>query len=253
MKRIGITLMVIGICVGIAGAVLVRDELPGWTRGGSRMKLAQPLAPVHACPTLPSQPTRVLFLGDSNMSGVRLGSPLEAFPHVFSQNAAIEIIVDNRARGGAPAQDALSQAQQAGDSTVAVLMFGTNDADPRGWLSPKEPRTLDSFKADLEQAIAYLQEKDIEVLLLAALPSGSRAIERRIEPYRNAMRSVALRTGVAFRDPAAAFQPPAEGGAYLQRDALHLNARGQRALAKWLLECFDNSASDMSIDVEQAA
>ena len=208
-------------------------EVPRWRLAGSAMVPHAGLPPLIARPLGPGPGGRIFCLGDSNTAGNRgpageggrRGYPAWLREHL----RGIPVLVF--ARGGARASDIPlpDPLPRAGD--FVILMAGTNDAAPRGWLRGRSPTPPDRFEQNLQAMAARLGENGAAVLVLAPLPGGSTAIEARLAPYRLATRRAAGSAGAAFADPQAAF---AGMDAALLHDALHLRPAAQEALARWL-------------------
>ncbi|PEQ10473.1 hypothetical protein B2G71_22205 [Novosphingobium sp. PC22D] len=172
-------------------------------------------------------------MGDSNVSGSKVGGPAVAFPAALEARLGHGISVDSLGRGGETAGERQSRPLRLGGAQLCILMYGTNDAAARGWLSSHDRVPIADFRDALTQIVAQCQEQSAQVLLLAAPPAGTAAIEARVAPYRVAMREVAIATGSRFRDPVEAFQT-AKDRPMLTHDALHLTREAHRLLADWL-------------------
>lgn len=222
------------LAAGCAGLLAASGEVPRWRSGGSAMVLHDPLAAHGPCGLAGSGPARVLFMGDSNMAGERVGGAARAFPQLAANLLGADLAILNRARGGAVLYGAAPQGDDAEGIDLVVIMFGSNDAAPRGILTRKLRWNPDRFGEDMAELVQSWRQRGAQVLVLAALPAGSHAMDRRIAPFRRAARAGAEAGGGCFRDPVAAFAAAGPGGTYLQYDGLHLSPLGQQALARWL-------------------
>lgn len=227
----GLLVVVLALTGGLAAWM---GEVPCWTSGGTRMVLPTVLAAdPNAEIVLPSRGT-ILFVGDSNTAGSRVGGIRYAYPAVFRDALSVGQEVKVHAFGGATTADVLARPLPEGPVDLAFVMLGTNDAAPRGWMSSKHPISLSTYRANLSELISRLSEKRARIVIRAPPPLGSCAMERRLDPYRAAARDVARETSSQFRDTAAAFVPK-PAASFLQRDALHLTPEAQRELGLWLL------------------
>lgn len=222
------------VTLGVAAVCLVwgisSGEVPNWQMGGALPVGAKPLAANGGRISL-SPGDLVVFEGDSNTAGGRVGGEDQAFPEQFRLVSGQSLRIENRAQGGTNV--VIWTPRPAQGARLVILMFGSNDAAPRGVFSDRMAVPPSTFRSRLRSAITRFREEGAQVLVLAAPPAGAKAMDERIAPYRLAARQVAESSGVMFRDPAEAFatsqsQPP------LQYDALHLTKAGHRALAEWL-------------------
>ena len=215
------------------GVAAWTGEVPCWTSGGTRMVLPTVLATAPDTRiVLPSSGT-ILFVGDSNTAGSRVGGIANAYPAVFRDGLSTGQQVKVHAFGGATTADLLARPLPDGPVDLAFVMLGTNDAAPRGWMSSKHPLSLRTYRANLLALIGRLGQKHARIVVLAPPPLGSSAMARRLDPYRVAARDVARETASQFRDTAAAFVSE-PGADFLQRDAVHLTQEAQHELGLWL-------------------
>lgn len=229
---------IVGVVAGAVALAVVATiwagEVPGWTFRGSRMMQTNVLRSSSSDPiVLPSRGT-ILFVGDSNTAGSRVGGIHYAYPAVFRDALSADQEVKVHAFGGATTADLLARPLPEGPVDLAFVMLGTNDSAPRGWMSSKRRLSLSNYRSNLSELISRLSKKSARVVILAPPPLGSNAMARRLDPYRKAAWEVARETSSQFRDTAAAFEPkPATE--FLQRDAVHLTQEAQRELGLWLL------------------
>lgn len=238
---IGLTAAVLALAGGVAAWT---GEVPCWTSGGTRMVLPTVLS--AAPKTEIALPSRgiILFVGDSNTAGSRVGGSRYAYPSVFRDALSAGLEVKVQAFGGATTADLLARPLPEGPVDLAFVMLGTNDAAPRGWMSSKHPLSLSTYRANLTELISRLSQKHARIVVLAPPPLGSSAMARRLDPYRVAAREVARETASQFRDTAAAFEPKPAAD-FLQRDAVHLTQEAQRELGLWLLaQTMRNSSAE---------
>ena len=208
-------------------------EVPRWSHDGAQMIVPPPISPQEPFATAVPEGARVLFVGDSNTAGSRAGGPDQAYPAIFAEAVGGKVAIVVHAFGGATAPEHAARAMPQGAFALAFVMLGTNDAAPRGILAAREPVPIARYRADLARIAARLQTGGGRVVILAPPPVGTRAMARRIAPYRLAAAEVAQRTGSAFLDPAEAFAGSREH-ALLRHDALHLAPEAQRILGLWL-------------------
>lgn len=226
----GLTAAVLALA---GGAAAWTGEVPRWSFGGTRMVLPDLLAAEPASPIpLPHQGV-VLFVGDSNTAGSRIGGSAFAYPAAFAKALPSDLPVRIHAFGGATVADLLQRPLPQESVTLALVMLGTNDAATRGWLSEKQRVPVETYRSKLAHLSQRLHAAGARVVILAPPPVGSAAMARRLAPYRLAAREVALATSSDFRDPVAAFLPNPQDP-YLQYDALHLTPEAQRVLGLWL-------------------
>lgn len=219
-----------GILFGCGLALWCSGEIPYVRRGGSAIVPHPPLPQILAGTFKLSPGDRIVFEGDSNTAGTRLESGAQAYPERFGSYAGGRYIIENRAKGGATLDGWKATAATA--ASLAILMFGSNDAAARGWLSHQAATPIAVFERKMRKLIALRNAANVAVLVLAAPPAGSEAMDRRIAPFRSAARRAAMHEGALFLDPMEALQE--ESAAMLQFDALHLNAEAQDMLGRWL-------------------
>lgn len=226
----------------IAGALLLpaaiasialRNEIPGWRLGGANAVLHPPLASAGTFPIRIDSHGTIVLLGDSNVSGSRVGGRDVAFPALLDVPRTAGIDVVNLGRGGGTVPDRVMATSASVPPQLVIIMFGTNDAAPRWILGRQKVVAPDLYAARLTATVRSHAEQGAKVLVLASPPAGSVAMDRRIAPYRLAARNVALQAGAHFADPAEAFAAT-RMTADLQYDGLHLSVAGQERLARWL-------------------
>lgn len=215
------------------GVAVWTGEVPRWTAGGTRMVLPDLLAAEPATPIPLPQQGVILFVGDSNTAGSKIGGSAFAYPATFAKALPSDRPVMVHAFGGATAADLLQRPFPEKGVALAFVMLGTNDAATRGWLSDKQRVPVDTYSDNLAALVRHLRKAGARVVILAPPPVGSAAMARRLAPYRIAALEVAKATSSDFRDPAAAYLPNPQDP-YLQYDALHLTPEAQRALGLWL-------------------
>lgn len=221
------------VLVLAGGAAVATGDLPRWTFGGTRMVLPSVLEPIPASPILLPATGTILFVGDSNTAGSRVGGVRFAYPAAFLEAMTANKAVKVHAFGGATVRDVLIRPLPEGEVSLAFVMLGTNDAAPRAWLSKKRRVPLATYRANLIELVTKLRAMGARIVILAPPPLGSCAMQHRLDPYRLAAKDVAQATSSIFRDPAAAFiaNPAAD---FLQRDAVHLTPEAQNQLGLWL-------------------
>lgn len=233
MRKLAI-LIALALLGGGAGLAAM-GELPAWGAGGTRAAQRTPLAALRGgLAALPPGAT-ILCRGDSNTRGSGgwrpWGRTAPVRPWCDWLAEAMDARAINRGVGGDTVAMGLARGGATAQANLVVLLYGTNDAAARGWLGVRRPVPVDAFRADLAAMIR--RHGASRVLVLATPPAASPAMDRRIAPYRRAARAVALAEGAAFLDPAEAL---GGGQVVFDRDGLHLNAGGHRALGLWLAE-----------------
>lgn len=218
--------------------------IPRWTQAGARVVMHEPLAPLGSFPVELSADARITLHGDSNMAGNRLQDSGRTFARVMVASHSPPAEVTSLARGGSTAVQGFQRAVESRCGDLAIVMFGTNDAAPRGLLSRRAPESHAAFASALDSLVTHCLADGAQVLVLAAPPAGTSAMERRIAPYRAQARSVAAANGVNFLDPASAFSGENARGDLLQHDALHLSEEAHALIASWLASYVTLSASD---------
>lgn len=233
MRKLAVSIVLATLAA--AAGLATRDEWPAWATGGARALVAAPLPEVEGMALSPSRKAIILCQGDSNVRGSGGSRPWgrsePVRPWCDWLASALGTRAINRGVGGDTVAMGLARNATDGRADLVFLLYGANDAAARGLIGARRPIPLDAFKADL--AVMVRQHGASRVLVLAALPAGSRAADRRIAPYRRAAREVALAEGAAFIDPAEAL---GSGTAVLDWDGLHLNREGHRRLGLWLAE-----------------
>lgn len=224
------------LAFGLAGALVALGEVPQWVPGGSRMQVHRALASYGPLPLPLRHDGVVVVVGDSNATAGRIGIA-DPWPTWLARRLGPGVRVLNLSRGGYTAPRWLEREALPPAMDICILAFGTNDGAARGWLFGKRAIGREAFAGALGQLIRTCRARGASVLVLAAPPAGSRAIERRVAPYREAARAVAHAAGAAFVDPMEAFglgagrpgAPPLLG-----YDALHLTAPAHGILGRWL-------------------
>jgi lysophospholipase L1-like esterase len=206
-------------------------EVPRWSGDGARAIGHDPLPPLAEQRLALSRGGGVLCQGDSNVRG----KPRVAVPFCTEFGLATGLKAELRGHGGDTTAEGAERWRDQGTTPadLVILLYGTNDAAPRSWLGGHMPVPPDRYRDALAALAISHREHGALVLVLAPLPAGSPAMERRLQPYRAAARAAAAHSGSLFLDPAPAFAAPAAQPA-LRRDGLHLNQRGHRALGQWL-------------------
>ena len=231
-RKAGLALAILGVVTGTGFALV--PEMPRWRGSGSQVVTGEPLPPLpEAFPTI-AVAGRIICIGDSNTRGSRLDQGQSAFPALMAQELAGTTVRNHGIGGETVALARLRPEVRTGPGDLVILMFGTNDARVRGWLSRTPYADPASYGHDLATLAASYHGTGADVLVLGPLPAGATAMERRIRPYRTAAREAARTAGVLFLDPVEAFandaaEPP------LGFDGIHLNQQGQVALARWLV------------------
>lgn len=233
MKPIGRVAIIVMSSLALV-AVLQRDELPQWRIGGSRIVLHEPLPHLGDMPVPLTGGAVVEFRGDSNLR-VRGNHRAFGFPERVQQAADDRIDVRTVSLGGGGISDALHLPLAGPKPALVVLMFGSNDAASRRALADRQPVPLAQYRAGMEAEIHRHQARRARVLVLAPLPAGAQAMDRRIQPYRVAARDAASNAGADFLDPMEAFSACGDC-VLLGYDALHLVPEAHVRLADWIVQ-----------------
>ncbi|MET3724090.1 SGNH/GDSL hydrolase family protein [Sphingomonas trueperi] len=227
-KRVGLG---IALALVVVTAGLGWRFVPAFRWGGAAMVGAgQPLAALGGTLAVPRGGT-IVCEGDSLTYGAqRRGGSVPAingagakrvatpFPETLARALGEQVRVVNH---GYPADTtAMGVRRWASEprADLVVLMYGTNDANPRGW---RHAVPIDAYRATLAGLVRRHVTAGAQVLVLAPPPAGTAYAAKAIAPYREAARAAAAAEGVAFADPAAFLQGLAVP---LQADGLHLRA-----------------------------
>lgn len=217
----------------VIASIALRNEIPGWRPGGANAVLHPPLASSGTFPIRLDRHGTIVALGDSNVSGSRVGGRDMAFPNLLEVPRKAGIAIVNLGRGGGTVLQSVMTTSASAPPQLVIIMFGTNDAAPRWILGRQKAVAPASYSERLAATVQSYAGQGAKVLVLAPPPAGSMAMDRRIAPYRELARSVAVQTGAHFADPAEAFAAT-RMTADLQYDGLHLSIAGQHRLARWL-------------------
>lgn len=213
----------------VLSAVILWPERIRWNAGGSAAVLHQRLDDHGIVPIRIASDAVIVIEGDSLVAGKRgkAGDPIPTrMQHLLGGPRII-----NRGRGGQTAAEGEQFWRDAPCADLAVLLYGANDAQVRGWWHKGEATPVPQYMLAMADIIARHRRCNASVIIIAPLAPGSDAMEKRIAPYREAARRVAQAEGVAFVDPVVAWKDTA---APLQRDGLHLSDEGRSALARYL-------------------
>lgn len=221
------------LLIAMGGLLIFQSEIPRWTVGGARTGISTPLAPVGNFPITIQNGSTIRWIGDSNMAGSRLQNA-PSFVDLLSAQWGEAIEMEMRATGGATTRSFAKLGEAAPQHSLSIIMLGSNDAAPRAWLAKRRPIPLTEYRENLTALIVRSQHNHGAVLVLAAPPAGSEAMEARIAPYRDVAREVALDTESHFLDTAEPLSNANAHGALLHYDALHLNDKAHIALAEWV-------------------
>lgn len=217
---------------GLLGTAWFSGEIPHWRPDGTAMARVEPLAPVGGTEPIVLRPgANIIAMGDSLTSGSHGGGKRAAYPALLAERLGAGIAVINRGVGGQTAPEGVRQWSEATTGDLVIVMYGTNDAAIRGMVKGARPVPVPRFEHVLATLVRRHRAAGSQVLLLAPPPAGSAAMNRRLAPYRQAVRKVAMATDVRFLDPASAF---AGLSAPLRYDALHFRSVAERKLADWL-------------------
>lgn len=237
-KRVGLG---IGLALVVVSAGLGWRFVPAFRWGGAAaVASTPPLDPLGGRLTVRRGGT-ILCEGDSLTYGAqRWGGTLPPihgagskrvatpFPETLTRVLRGQVTVRNL---GYPADTAAMGAQRwAAEprADLVMLMYGSNDANPRGW---RTAVPIAAYHATLAALVRHHREQGAQVLVLAPPPAGTRYAEAAIAPYRIAARAVAAEEGVAFADPAAILK---DMPVPLQADGLHLRAEATARIGEGL-------------------
>lgn len=227
--------LVLAFCGVVAGAgIALAPEVPRWSGSGSLVVTGAPLPSLPVAFSPIKVTGRIICIGDSNTRGSRMDRGESAFPALMARELVRTVVLNHGIGGETVSLARLRPEVRTGPGDLVILMFGTNDARVRGWLSRTPYAEPQAYRRDLKTLAASYRGTGAQVLVLGPLPTGATAMERRIRPYRTAAREAAEAAGVLFLDPVAAFAGDAIE-APLGRDGIHLNQQGQIALARWLV------------------
>lgn len=221
----------IALVAALVMAALGWRFVPAFRWGGAAMVgMGQPLAPLGGTLAVPRGGT-ILCEGDSLTYGSqRWGGSVPAingagskrvatpFPETLARALGGQVRVVNHGYPADTTAMGVRRWASAPRADLVVLMYGTNDANPRGW---RHAVPIDTYRATLVGLVRRHVAAGAQVLVLAPPPAGTAYASQAIAPYREAARAVAAAEGVAFADPAAFVQGLAVP---LQADGLHLRA-----------------------------
>lgn len=221
---------------GVAIALLVMAGsgwrfVPALRWGGAAMvRTTSPLAPVGGRLSVPRGGV-ILCEGDSitygsqRWGGVlppihgaqswRIATP---FPETLARALGEQVRVRNLGYPADTAARGMKRWESAPRADLAILMYGGNDANPRGW---RTTVPIGQYRETLAALIRRHISRGAQVLVLGPPPAGTLYAEAAIAPYRAAAREVAEAEGVAFADTAAFLVDMAVP---LQADGMHLRA-----------------------------
>ena len=218
------------------------------------LSLPAPLA-AHAA----DGPVRIVCLGDSVTKAVRPGVlPEETFCAVLEKHLvgkARNATVFNSGIGGNTTGDGLKRF--AADvlehqPNYVVLMFGLNDS----WIDAGKTSsrlTVEQYRANLEEMIGKLSNRDIKVVLMTPNPAIPPKYEPErnatLKPYVEAVRELAAKHDLPLVDVYRHFAELAlevdDINAYFT-DAMHPNPAGQKQIADLLFARFSQELAGSS-------
>lgn len=235
MKKAGITALA-GLVVTLALVATLWPEIPQWRSAGTRSMAAPSVAYGTGHLRCPEPDAAIAIIGDSHVAGVAAGgAPPARFGDLIAESLGRPATVALYGMGGHTAEMGENTwLSQAIDADIVLLMYGANDAAPRGWLRTKRAVPVSAFAASLARQIAHWRAANSAVILVAPPPGGSAAIQDRLTPYRTAVHELGQAQNVPVIDPADAFAAAPSSQPVLTHDALHMNAAGHRALARWI-------------------
>lgn len=200
-----------------------------WNAGGSASVLHQPLDDHGIIPIEIASDSIIVIEGDSLVAGKR-GNAGDSIP-IRLQHLLGGPRVINRGRGGQTAAEGERFWRDAPCADLAILLFGTNDAQARECWHEGEATPVPQYMLAMAGIVARHRRCNASVIIIAPLAPGSDAMAKRIAPYRAAASRVAQDESVLFVDPVVAWK---DTSAPLQHDGLHLSDDGRSALARYL-------------------
>ena len=213
----------------LAGAATLvwSGQIPHWRLGGTASAQASEARSRAETPVFSLQPGATIVVeGDSLVEGASEGDP--DWPARLEALLGGRVSVRNRGASGDTAGQGQRRWAQAGCADFALVLYGANDAGIGGWFKTAPPVPVPEYRQALRAIVARHQSCGTPVALLLPLPTGSKATERRILPYREAAQLVASQTGTAAVDLAPAL---ARVDAPLDYDGLHLSTAGRAAIS----------------------
>lgn len=235
-KKMALTAVGLGALVSLAGAVFFDERINSVEGGSAPLSWSDPEESSDDTTAIILSPGQTLIIeGDSLIAG-RAGGVEHGpdWPSLLRQALAdrsgLDVYIINRGLGGATASKGAQRWRDTRCGDVALILYGANDAAVRGWLRGRKAVGLAQYRTALKQIIARYRACDARVGVIAPLPPASRAMSRRLAPYRKAAREVAQTQGVLFLDPGQALLSK---DAPLQADGLHLSRAGRDALAEF--------------------
>ncbi|WP_034993428.1 SGNH/GDSL hydrolase family protein [Beijerinckia mobilis] len=179
--------------------------------------------------------SRRLGEGLPPINGARSQRVETPYPETLARLLGHDIEAENRGYPGDRAQDGLRRWADKPSGDVVLLMYGTNDANPRGW---RTAIPLADYQAVLSSIIRRHQQAGAIVIVLSPPAAGIAAAEAAIEPYRSIARRAAEQSGALFIDTRRLM---ADVAAPIQLDGLHLRAPATQAIAEGLAPLFSVS------------
>lgn len=231
-----------GVAVGVAstvGFVALSPQVPSFVIGGSRMAPAPILAaPISQGPIRLKRGAIIICEGDSLTYGFQrdpaVGYPpingsdkprdILPYPEALQARLGDSVQVVNRGFPGDTVWQGMRRWRGKPSGDLAVIMYGTNDAGVRGG----EQVDMESYAVLLEALVRRRLYSGAQVILLIPPPVSPKAGQNRLSFYREAVLSVASRTGVRVLDAGSALSPLS---AQLQYDGVHLTTEGNAAVA----------------------
>lgn len=218
-------------------------HIPNWRPGGSvPAKHSAAFAAFGAPMVLPKDPL-VLCLGDSltygadRLFGVRPPTNASStwrvripYPDYLAQHYDGRAKIVGAGYPGDRAVDGLEHWRGQSSPDLTILMYGTNDANPRRW--PGQGSTLEDYHEAMTALIMNLRAAGSKILVLAPPTAATHAAVDAIAPYRLASRIIALENSVAFADSMAAINHiPVP----FQYDGLHLKTDATEAIGRMIV------------------
>jgi lysophospholipase L1-like esterase len=180
---------------------------------------------------------KILVIGSSSTVGVGASSPSKTYvarlePDLEGAVTGVAFHVVGRGISGEEAQGAADRMRREVDEVgpdLVVWQVGTNDA--------LDHVAIDRFRACLRKTLSWLQERNVDVVLINPQYGQALVKDAYYEEVVNAIADVAQKSGVLLVDRYSAMRKVDFGKSHpddLSADNLHMNDEGYRRLAEQL-------------------
>jgi len=157
------------------------------------------------------------------------------FPEAVAE-ALKGAIVSNRGFPGDRAKEGIARWADAPPADVVIILYGTNDFGNFGGYEDG-PRTLDAFQGDLTTLVDRRLAQGSQTLLLTPPPIQDQALDAKLQPYRDMVEKVAMKTGAKVLDTVAILENVVPKWA----DGLHLSQASNQKIARNLADTLTRS------------